>query len=171
MFEIALHKAGPVPSLLKRELNNCHRDAMRWAGEFWHRNFREKHFTNAGSTEYNYTPRSGEPGSDFPGRFAQSYTGRKLKKFGHTRPLEYKGESRRRTRSPRIVATAKRGEASVRVVMDAPGLNRRYAGSQINMRAELVTISAGEAPQIVAQIDRFLAKRYLLSYRKTTRFS
>lgn len=170
MYEIALHKTGPVPSLLKRELNNCHRDAMRWAGTFWHQNFREKHFSNAASREYGYTPRQGEAGRPHPKGFRASYTGKKLKRFDHTRPLEYTGESRRRTRNPRIVATAKRGEAKVRVVMNSPGFNRRYAGSPIDMRAELTRVSLREADQINLQVGRFLQKRYQVSARKSVRF-
>jgi hypothetical protein len=170
MMELALHRSGPVPSLLARELNNCHRDAMSWAGTFWHQNFREKHFTNAASREYGYHPREGEGGRPGEHGFRRTYTGRKLNKFNHTRPLEWSGESRKRTRTPRIVATATKGEAKVRVVMNAPGLNRRYSGSPIDMRKELTTVSPPEGEQIRNVTSRFLGKRYQISYRKTTRY-
>lgn len=160
MLDIALTKTGPVPSLLKRELNNCHRDAMHAAGTFWHENYREEHFTNRGSTKYGYTPRSGEPGREHPGGFRKSYTGKKLRAKGHTRPLEWSGDSRRQSRTPRIVATAKKGEARVRVIMNVPGLNRRYRGSPIDMRKELVTVIPAEGQEIGNQTSRFLHKRY-----------
>ncbi len=160
MLDIILTKRGPVPTMLKRELNNCHRDAMHHAGTFWHENFREEHFTNRGATKYGYTPRSGERGREHPGGFRRSYTGKKLRAKGHTRPLEWSGESRQKSRTPRIVATAKKGEAKVRVIMNVPGLNRRYAGSPIDMRAELVRVIPAEAEQIGDITGRFLHTRY-----------
>jgi hypothetical protein len=143
---------------------------MTWAGRYWDQTFREKHFTSAGATEYGYTPREGERGNPSSKGFRRSYTGRKLRKFGHTRPLEYTGESRRRTRSPRIVATAKRGEALVRIKMDSPGLNRRYSGSRINMRQEMTTVSTREGEQINTIVGRFLEKRYQIAATKRKRF-
>jgi len=169
MFEIALHKSGPVPSVLKRELNNCHRDAMAWAGRFWDQEYREGHFANAATRKYDYAPRQGEPGRTVR-NFKRSYTGKKLRLHGHTRPLEFSGESRRRTRNPRIVATAKKGEAKVRVVMNSPGLNRRYAGSSIDMRAELTRVIPVEGEAIGRQTSRFLQKRYQINARSTKRF-
>lgn len=171
MLECTLIKVGPVPSVLKRELNNCHRDAMANNGRHWNRAYREKHFTNAGASEYGYTPRDGERGRPNPGGFKRSYTGRKLRVQGHSRPLEFSGESRRRTRNPRIVATAKKGEAAVRVVMNSPGLNRRYSGSPINMRDEMTRITAGESQQITIVTSQFLRRRYAeISTRTVKRF-
>ncbi len=156
MFEITLRKSGPTPKIVRRELNNVTREAARTMGQVWATRFREKHFTNAGAAEYGYTPRQGEPGRPHPRGFRQSYTGRKLAKFGHTRPLEFTGESRARTRSPRIVATATKGQATVQVIMNAPGFNRRYAGSPIDMRKELTTVSRGEAEKLADEAGFFM---------------
>lgn len=171
MIECTLIKTGPVPSVMKRELNNCHRDAMANNGRHWNVSYREKHFTNAGAGEYGYTPRDGERGRPNPKWFKRSYTGRKLRVHGHTRPLEFSGESRRRTRNPRIVAVAKKGEAIVRVVMNSPGLNRRYAGSPINMRDEMTRISSSEGQQITIVTSQYLRNRYgQLGQRTTKKF-
>ncbi len=161
MYEVALKSTGPTPKLLRRELNNCHRDAAANMGEFWHERFRAKHFTNAGATEYGYTPRQGERGRP-SGKFRSSYTGRKLTKFGHTRPLVYTGESERRTRQLDVRATAKRGEARVRVVLHAPALNFRYSGSPIDMRYEMTTVSQRESEAIAEETATFLKYRYRL---------
>jgi hypothetical protein len=169
MFEITLTKNGPVPSLLKRELNNCHRDAMAWAGRYWDQQFRELHFSNAATRRYGYAPRQGETGRPAR-RFEKSYTGKKLRLHGHTRPLEWSGESRRRTRNPRVVATAKKGEAKVRVIMNSPGFNRRYAGSSINMRDELTRVIPSEGQAIGQQISKVCQKRYQISARSVKRF-
>lgn len=156
MFEVTLEKRGPTPKLLQRELNNVSRETARTMGQVWASRFRAKHFTNAASSEYGYTPRQGEAGR--PGRrgFAQSYTGRKLRIFGHTRPLVKTGESEQQTRSPRIEATATRAEAKCRVVMNAPGFNRRYAGSPIDMRKELTTVSQAEGEELAREAAFFM---------------
>lgn len=156
MFEITITKTGPTPKLVQRELNNINREAARTMGQVWSTRFREHHFTNAASAEYGYTPRQGEAGR--PGRrgFKRSYTGRKLAKFGHTRPLEKTGDSRALTRNPRIVATATRSEAKVRVIMNSPGFNRRYAGSPIDMRKELTTVTEREGQELAREAGFFL---------------
>lgn len=156
MFEITLTKNGPTPKLVQRELNNIHREAARTMGQVWAARFRAKHFTNAASAEYGYTPRQGESGRPHPKGFRRSYTGRKLKQFGHTRPLVKTGESEAQTRAPRIVATATRSEAKVRVIMNAPGFNRRYAGSPIDMRKELTTVTEREGQELAREAGFFL---------------
>lgn len=161
MYTVALKTEGPTPRLLKRVLNDCHRDAAANMGSFWHERFREKHFTNAASSEYGYHPRQGERGRPSK-KFSSSYTGRKLREKGHTRPLVYTGESERRTRQLDVRATAKRGEARVRVVLHAPALNFRYAGSPIDMRDEVTTVSQREADAIAEETAKFLKYRYRL---------
>jgi hypothetical protein len=156
MFEITLTKTGPTPKLVQRELNSIQREAARTMGQVWATRFRQKHFRNAASGEYGYTPRQGEAGR--PGRrgFAQSYTGKKLKKYGHSRPLVLTGESEEATRNPRIEATATRGQAKVRVIMNSPGFNRRYAGSPIDMRQELTTVSEREGQELAHEAGFFI---------------
>jgi len=156
MFEITLRKRGPTPKLLARELNNINREAARAMGQFWHSRYFKKHFTLAGASEYGYAPREGSAARPGPRGFKRSYTGKKLARVGHTRPLEYTGESRERASHPRIVATARRGEAKVRVIMNAPTFNFRRPGSSIDMRKELTTVSRPEADAIANETGFFL---------------
>ena len=109
-------------------------------GHYWHRALRPKHFTHRGATEYNYEPRVGERWNLGSKGFRASYTGRKLRRFGHTRPLVYTGQSERDSKIARIVATSKR----VRVIMTLPRLNWRHPSRGKTMREELTTISKGE---------------------------
>jgi len=160
VYDVALKRSGPTPKLLKRELNNCHRDAAANMGEFWHERYRPKHFTNAASTEYGYTPRQGERGRPFGKGFDRSYTGHKLKLHNHSRPLVFSGESQRRTETMDVRATAKKGEAFVRVVLHAPALNFRYSGSPIDMRDEMTAVSQREADAIAIETATFLQFRY-----------
>lgn len=125
--------------LAQRALNTIRRETLHAGGEYWHHEIRPRHFTNAGSREYNYAPRSGEPGS---GRaFKGSYTHRKLREFGHTRPLERTGESKAATARATIKATATAKGARVLVRMRAPKLNYKNPKSRIDARAELVRVS------------------------------
>jgi len=147
--------SGAVPSVLLRgrQLNNIKRAAFYRLGDYWHRKLRQKHFTVAGAREYGYTPRQGEAGTKGARDFWRSYTGRKLRTMGHRRPLVYTGESRDRSKAARIVAKATRSRTHVAVRMNVPGLNRRYAGSKINMAEELRTISAAEEVELRDRLE------------------
>lgn len=168
MISITVRKRGMTPKVAKRRLNDMHRAAMHEQGVYWRDHFRAKHFTQAGATEYGYTPRQGDRGR--PGRhgFNRSYQGRKLRTKGHTRPLVFTGESEEATRNPRIEATAKRGGARVSVKMRAYKLNFRYAGSPIDMRAELETVSAKETREMAGVLREDLAQRYRAVNDQTT---
>ena len=95
---IEIREFGATPGLMKREWNAVVKTSWGELGTYWHSRLREKHFTTAGAKEYKYTPRKGEPGSGWQGNFWGSYTGRKIRAFGHRRPLEHSGESKALTR-------------------------------------------------------------------------
>jgi hypothetical protein len=158
-MQITVRKRGMTPKVAKRVLNDIHRAGMRQLGEKWHTEYRPLHFRNLASTRYNYTPRQGERGRTVA-NFNRSYTGRKLAKFGHTRPLVYTGESERASQTPTIEAVAKRGSARVAVRMRAYKLNYRYAGSPIDMRAELQTVIPAESQALADGLRDFLARNY-----------
>jgi hypothetical protein len=112
-------------------------------GQYWHQHFFRKHFTHRGATEYGYTKRN------------PHYEFRKYKKFGHTYPLVYSGQGRTDASSPRIVATATRAEARVRVIMHAPVFNFKNPHSNVNMRRELTTVSQAEAQELAREAGFF----------------
>lgn len=157
-FHIKYHGVMPGTRRFAAFLNRAKRAAWIDAGLFWHKHLRPKHFTKAGATEYGYAPRRGERGNLLAGEsFRSSYTGQKLRKFGHTRPLEYTGHSRALTRL-RDVRPMTKGRG-VRVVLRAPGLNRSVKGASVNMRAEMTVISEREANQIIRLWNRSLERR------------
>jgi hypothetical protein len=125
---------------MKREMNRILKECWSLIGQLWHREMRPKHFTHAGAREYGYTPRSGESARPCSKGFRRSYTGRKLRKFGHTLPLVYTGTSRGLTRTGNITATSK----GVRIAMHAPALNLRPKGGTINLYDEMTRISQRE---------------------------
>lgn len=140
---IAIIETGPTPIALANnrtrvEVNTA---AVQKSLIRWHTEFRPLHFSNAASRRYTYLPRAGERGNSRK-KFANSYTGQKLQKYGHTRPLEWSGRSRRETSKRRI--NVKKRTGAGKLIMYAPGFNRRNPYSRINMRDELTTITPSE---------------------------
>lgn len=123
-------------------------------GKHWMVNIRPKHFTHAGAREYGYEPRSGEKKSGKS--FKRSYTGRKLRKKGHTRPLEYSGELKRDSGFSRF----SHGVGRMRILLPrARKANFRHPKSNIDMRAELTAISRGDNIELVRLGNRYLTAR------------
>jgi hypothetical protein len=170
VISLTVRKRGMTPKVAKRLLNDIHREGMRQQGVYWRDNFRAKHFTQAGASEYDYTPRQGDRGRPGPHGFNRSYQGGKLRTKGHTRPLVFSGESEQLTRSPTIEATAKRGTARVSVRMRAYKLNFRYRGSPIDMRQEMETVSDPETRQMAGVLSTYLDRKYRdVSAQSTTK--
>ena len=155
MVQFKIRYTGATPKLAKRVLRQVTKTAFLNVGIFWHKQFRPKHFTKAGAREYGYEPRKGESGNPHRRGFRRSYTGIKLRRFGHTRPLVWTGESQRLTQLRDVRATSK----GVRIVLRAPTFNRRSKHSRIDMRAELTTVSARETKQIVRLFGRLVERQ------------
>lgn len=152
---IRWHETGP-PVIPRRSLNRVLRLAYDSIGKRWHTEFRPIHFTRRAIGRYGYTPRKGDTGS---GRaFRGSYTAQKLRKFKHTLPLVWSGDSRLLSRLRDVRSTAK----GARVVMRVPTLNLRPATGTINMREELATITQPEAAALAttfaAVMERSIGK-------------
>jgi hypothetical protein len=167
MINFFLKYRGTTPGqLARRALNDIMRAAYQQLGLYWVLHFRAKHFTNAGATEYGYAPREGERGR--PGKlgFKRSYTGRKLRIAGHTRPLvsgrddpKNKPSSEAMTkRSATVQAFSANKRSRVEVKMTAPRLN--YTRGAINMRRELTTISRPEQTILQRLLNRYLDSRF-----------
>lgn len=138
LFGAVIKYRGAVPKIAVRKRNEVYKLAYRETMEYWHAHFRLKHFTHAGAREYGYTPRKGEAGSNR--KFAGSYTQRKLRKYGHTRPLEFTGESKARSANANITATSR----GARCRMNLPRLNWKHPKSLIAPRDEMTRISPAE---------------------------
>lgn len=150
MFGAVLKYRGAVPKIAAKRRNVIYKEGFTLALTFWHFQFRPKHFTHAGAREYKYTPRKGESGSGR--KFKGSYTARKLKQFGHTRPLEYSGTSKALSSQQNIKATSKGGRAIIR----APALNFRHPNSEIRMRDEMTRVSDAERQKLATQYETYV---------------
>lgn len=146
-------KLTGVESLTKKQVNDAMKRAMYALGLRWRRRYLPLHFGNAASTRYGYTPRAGERGS---GRgFSKSYTARKLRFLGHTRPLEFTGEGKRQALNGERLVYATRDK----VRMPLPRkFNFRNRKSKVRMADEIRAVTAGEVKELeaflVAQIER-----------------
>lgn len=157
MILITVIEQGATPGVLKKHWNTLVKACWEALGSHWHARMREKHFTHAGATEYGYDKRQGERGSQSGLGFRSSYTGRKLRRFGHTLPLVWSGASRTLSQI-RNVRTTRDG---VKVVMNTPTLNFRKGklGKGKTMREEMTTVSAREEVELAGVWDRSFQMR------------
>lgn len=149
MLGISVHYRGAHP-LRRRDWNTeVAEPVFRDAGEYWHDQFRAKHFTAEGAAEYGYYRRKGEGLPRNSKAWRRSYTGRKHARFGHTRPLVYTGEGERLSRVRDVRANSRR----VRVILPNK-FNFRHPKSRINMREEVTRVSQREEQELIARADR-----------------
>lgn len=121
---------------------------LMFAGEYWHRHFRKRHFHPIAFRIYRYTPRS------------KGYTARKWKKLKHANPLVFTGVSRRLSEFKKVKATHEK----VDVTMPTRAFNFRAKGSQVNMRDEATQINDDEHATLNDQMKK--AFEFSLKYWK-----
>jgi hypothetical protein len=162
---ITIRDRGATPRGMGKIMREALKAGYEAAGIWWHRECRPKHFTRAAYALYQYTPRMGESGTGTR-IFKNSYTGRKLKKFGHTNPMVYTGVSQQLTRVRDVRATSK----GVRIVMSAPALNFRPKGGRINMVNELrERFTADEISMVAKIIDGVIDNKLKTANETSTR--
>lgn len=126
-----------------RQFQQLKRTTFAAMGREWHAHYRHLHFLEGAFARYGYTRRKGmrqAPGSK---GFRSTYTGRKLRKYGHFRPLVFSGDSEQLSRLLDLRVSANQA----RVVLPR-GFNRKNPKSQIDMRAELTRVLQPEADEI-----------------------
>ena len=95
----------------------------------WHSNILPRHFKRGAAARYDYQART------------RKYNRRKLRRYGHSRPLELTGDMKRRLlRRARITGTSKRATAT----MDAPRYMYKYKPSQPDKAAEVTAVTQEE---------------------------
>ena len=142
MFMWKIELAGAVPGVVAKEWARIRTEAWPALGDCWHQKFRERHFTKGAAQLYGYAQRKGEGTSGK--KFWRSYTGRKQKKWGHTRPLVFSGLS--------LVLTRKRNYSitKTQITIRLPtGFNRRNKHSNVNMRDEITTVLPQESNAMI----------------------
>lgn len=146
-----------VARALRSQFTQSSRESWKETGQQFHTQHRDKRFTNAHATAAQYTRRQGESGTEGAATFRKSYTGRKLARYGHTRPLELTGETRRAVTLATIRSTSK----GVKVAYPgARKFNFRGPTTTINMAAEFRRITSSEASTLAAFYAERLADHF-----------
>src|SRR5687767_8112515 len=106
---VAIRKQGATPGVLAKQLYDIQRGCFGKIGNYWHQTHLPEHFKNSAKSRYPevYKPRRRERDNEHPKGFHRSYTGKKLRRFGHTLPLVFTGESRRLAQIRDVRATSK----------------------------------------------------------------
>ena len=125
-------------------LNRSKKAGYLAMGKYWHAIIRPQHFTAAARARYQYDPRKGDPSRPDPYGFRKSYQGQKLKKHGHTRPLEKSGESQAQTRAATVTGSSRH----VRIRMAAGWFGYARRNHDIDLADELTRIDHRDADRL-----------------------
>jgi len=150
---ITIKERGPTPRGMKRAYNNHSKAAWQSTGMLFHREMRDKRFTRAHGREAGYQKRQGEEPGLTRAEFFRSYTGRKLRKHSHMRPLEFSGETRRAIRTASISATSKGSRVRY---PGARKFNFRRTSAAPKMADEFRKLLPDEIQKLAAHYDETL---------------
>lgn len=144
---------GTTPRGMRKAFNAAARVAWLATAMLFHSDYRDRRFSEAHAKEAGYGARKGELIPRGTRAFTRSYTGRKLRLFGHTRPLEFSGKTRNQMRSANISSTSNMGRAAY------PGASKfsfRHPKSKIRMQDEFRRILPQEAEELGQYFDEQL---------------
>ncbi len=136
------------------------REAWAEAARFWFDFILPGHFKNSASKRYNYQPRKGEAGNSSPGGFRRSYTGKKLARYGHTKPLVLTGELERVIDRRFDIRVAKSG-VGVTLFLHGPKYLHQFRKdhSAPDKAAEITATDKRDRDQLSRLITRVLAEK------------
>lgn len=144
---------GTTPRGMRKAYSAAARAAWFLTALLFHSVYRDRRFTNDHASEAGYGARKGELMARGTKAFQRSYTGRKLRMFGHTRPLEFTGATRNKMRAASISSTRTMGRAAY------PGASKfsfKHPKSKIRMHEEFRRILPKEAEELGNYFDEQL---------------
>lgn len=151
---ISIRQREPIGRGLKRAFNAASKIAWTAAATHFHRYFRERRFTESHARAAGYTKRKGEDLPRDSKAWRRSYTGIKQRSKGHSRPLEFSGDTRQKLFTQyRVSATSKGGRVGYR---GASKFSFRNAKSQIKMNEEFRRLLPEEGEELGNIYDREL---------------
>ncbi len=150
---VTIRDRGTVPRGMQKQFNAASTKAWFDVGVYFHQHLRDKRFTEEHARAVGYTRRKGEAIPRGTKAFRKSYTGKKFSAHGHTRPLEFTGETRRAMKTANVDAKTK----GVKVkYAGARAFNFRHPKSQIRMTDEFRRLSTEEIQLLADVYDRQL---------------
>lgn len=162
---VTIRERGPTPRNFRKVQGECQKAAWLATAAYYHRNLRDKRFTPEHAIEAKYYQRKGEGLPKGSKSYRRSYTGRKERKFGHTRPLEFSGRTRDKVRIATLSSTRSGGRAAY------PGanvFNFRHPKSRINMAIEFRRLTNSEGSELAGVFDRELDRQLNQAYIEQT---
>lgn len=150
---IGLRDRGPIGRGLKSSFNAASKTSWHRTTVHFHATMRENRFDPAHQQAAGFAQRKGQGLPKGSKAYNRSYTGRKEKRFGHTRALEFTGDTRRAIKSARISSTSKGGKASY---SGASKFSFRHPRSRIRMQDEFRRILPDEANELAQVYDGHL---------------
>lgn len=162
---ITVRHRGAVPRNIRKIHTQASKEAWYSTGRRFHAEHRDDRFTHKHARKAKYKKRDGEEPGITRKEFFRSYTGRKKRKFGHTRPLEWSGETRRAVRSANITATSKGGRVKY---AGARKLNFRNPHSDIHMADEFRRLIPEEIEDLADHYDDVLDRELNADTTTTT---
>lgn len=149
---IKVKERGAAPRGMRKLFNEAGKQTWLEVGGEFNTNYRDKRFTPEHAREAGYAFRKGELLPRGTKAFRRSYTGRKLRMFKHTNPLERTGDTKRALRG-NIRSTSK----GARVTYPAARVfNFRHPKSKIRMNEEFTRITRPESRELAEFYDRRL---------------
>lgn len=142
VFQIT--ERGPTPRGFRKAFNAASKESWNKTGAYFHEHMRDARFTNRHATAAGYAERK------------KTYTWRKFQSKGHTRPLEYSGETRRAVRAANISSTSSGNRVAY---PGARKFNFRHPKSDINMAEEFSRVTQAEANELAKVYDNDLDQR------------
>jgi hypothetical protein len=149
-LKVRITERGAVPRRLSKVYTRESKASWYDTGKLFHGEMRDKRFTQEHARVARYVKRAGEEQGLSERAFRRTYTGKKERKFGHRRPLEFSGETRRLVRTANISSTTK--GASVRYP-GARKFNFRNPHTTINKAKEFRHLTAAEKKTLAANYD------------------
>lgn len=143
MFPVkfGIQDRGATPRGMARRMNGMKKQSWVDTATLFHVEMRDNRFTHAHARAAGYTPRK------------RKYEQRKRKKFKHTYPLQWSGDTRKAVRAAAISTQSKGARVAY---AGARVFNFRNPKSNVNMAVEFTTVTQREADQLANRYDTTL---------------
>jgi hypothetical protein len=141
---------GTTPRGMRRAYGHASKAAWLATAAHFHAHYRQRRFTQAHARAAGYGHRKGELLARGTKAFRNSYTGRKLRLFGHTDPLRFSGVTYEKMRVANISSTRNMGKVAYR---GASKFNFQHPRSRIRMSEEFKRILPYEADELGEYYD------------------
>ena len=141
--------------VLAKDMRAAVKASLAEIAEHWHARTLPGHFETSAESRYHYQARS------------PSYTRSKTRRFGHRRPLVFRGELKRQvTRMARVTSTAKGARVTLRGPKHLHATRRDFG--QPDKAAELTAVTTTEVERMARLLDRLVTRRLNANTSKET---